>query len=400
MTLGKVSPMFSENIDPLAITKRVYWRPVTTGTALKVGDPVCYCKDEQDYRERTTQPASGGTAYAAGSQNYTGALFIVEEPLIDNIAEFAGIVTKLGDKAGADGDLVEIAKGNSGAVVPANVVLTSTTRGRTILAVMVGTRTLGSPTTDCADFENDSDTDVDEELDSKVVGVAMESITAAGLCWVKLDENAFIYQGGNIGQDFLVGSVADDVTVNKMFLNIAVTAGHCQALHCRTVLTGTGGDANRGVYRFETITRGVPADAKHVFGVNCHLEIGAGTVGGGQMSPLKITLRTKNADPDLSNVGKLCAIHIDWILRQTSSGTLTNPPDGNAGHYACLVYINSDSTGSQPNYFLISEHAATVCQGTDDLVKDATCAKTIKVNIASLDYYIPTYTLTELETST
>jgi len=392
MSFGKVSPLFASASDPLSVEKSVIWRPVTTGTALKVGDPVCYCKDEQDYQERTTNPSSDGATYAAGSQNYTGCLFIVEEPLIDNIAEFAGIVTKLGPLAGADGDTITIAKGNSGAVVPANVVLTSTTRGRTILAVMVGTRTLGSPTTDCADFEDDSDTDTDEALDSKVVGIAMESITAAGLCWVKLDENAFTYQGGNIGQDFLVGSVGDDVTVNKMFLNIAVTAGHCQALHCRTVMTGTGGDANRGVYRFETIFRGEVAANKHVFGVNMHMEIGAGfAASGGHCSPCKITVRTKNANPDLSNMGMLSAIHIDWILRKTTTGVLDNPPS-----FACILYINDDSTGSQPDYFMIAEHHAAVCSEATAVGQGKSAARSIKVSIENIAYWIPTFTAAEL----
>jgi len=284
-----------------------------------------------------------------------------------------------------------------GAVVPANVVLTSTTRGRTILAVMVGTRTLGSPTTDCADFESDSDTDTDEELDSKVVGVAMESITAAGLCWVKLDESAFTYQGGNIGQDFLVGSVADDVTVNKMFLNIAVTAGHCQALHYRTVMTGTGGDAQRGVYRFETIMRGVPAANKQVFGVNIHLEIGANFgASGGSLSPLLITLRTKNADPDLSGVGRLSAIEIQWILRRAASGTLSTAPCEGSARCSSIIYINTDSSGTQPDFFLTASHHEVVCCETTAVGQGKSAARSIKCNIANIAYYIPTFTAAEL----
>jgi len=260
---------------------------------------------------------------------------------------------------------------------------------------MVGTRTLGSPTQDCPDFENESDTDNAGSIDSKVVGIAMESITAAGLCWVKLDENAFIHQGGQIGQDFLVTSVGDDVTVNRMFLKIAVSAGLCQALHCRTVLTGTGYDADRGVYRFEVIARGTPTAGRHIYGLNTHLEIGAGTSQGGQMCPLLITVRTKNVDPDLSGCCNLSAIHIEWILRRTDSGTLSNPPSA-GGHYSELIYVNSDSSGTQPDYFLRSEQAATVCQESKAVNADDVAAKAIKVLIGSYAYWIPTYSEAEL----
>lgn len=394
--MSKLVYMGSGAIDPIAQSKRVFWRPATPGTALRVGDPVCYKLDAVDHKERTVDPVHLGLTrdtYQEGEQEMTGRLFSVEEPLVDNIGAFAGIVKAIGSLAGADGDMIEIWTANSGAVVPANVVLTTTTAGRTLLAVMVGTRTLGSPTTDTADFETDSDTDTDGSLDSKVVGIAMESLTAAGLCWIKLDENAFVHQGGQIGQDFLVTSVADDVTVNKMFLNIAVTAGHCQALHYRTVMTGTGGDANRGVYRFDTIFRGVPADNKHIFGVNCHMEIGAGWgASGGHCSPLKITVRTQNADPDLSGLGVLSAIHIDWILRKTTTTALTNPP-----RISCLIYVNEDGAGSIVDFFMVGERYGSLGIGTDALGGSAhAAARTLKIKASSIALFIPCYTAAEL----
>lgn len=392
--------MSSGAIDPLAVTKRVFWRPYDTTIVLKAGDPVCYRLDAADHKKRIVDPVHLGLTrdtYVEGEQEMTGRLFCVEEPLVDNIDAFAGIVKCLGPEDGADGDFIEIFKANSGAVVPANIVLTSTTAGRTLLAVMVGTRTLGSPTQDCPDFEDESDTDNAGDIDSKVVGVAMETLTAAGLCWVKLDENMFIHQGGQIGQDFLVTSVADDVTVNKMFLKIAVTAGHCQALHYRTVLTGAGGDANRGVYRFETVMRGIPANSKQIFGVNIHLEIGADFgAGGGSLSPLLITLRTKNTNPDLSGVGRLSAIQIEWILRKDTGSELDPAPCAGAARCSSIFYINTDSSGTQPDFFLTASHHSVVCSETTVVGQGKNAARSIKVNIQNIAYWIPTYSATDL----
>ena len=314
---------------------------------------------------------------------------------IDNIHAFAGVIAKGGWVGKTGPQVVDIYVPN-GAIVPVKTVLAATVVGRTILSVVSATQTLGNPTTDAPDFENESDVDTAGQIDSKPVAIAAETITSAGLVLARLDDRLFMHQGGQLDHKFEVGVGAVNTTVNKMFLNFNITAGHCQALHYRSVLSGTGGDGQRGVYRFETVVRGVPADNKHVFGVNCHLELAAGTAEGGQMAALLITLRTKNVDPDLRGVGKLSAIQIEWILRKDTGSELTNPPiDG--GHMSQLIYINSDSTGTQPDFFFLSEHAATVAQGTDAKTS-ATCAKTMKVSIANIDYYIPTYTLAELTT--
>lgn len=405
--MSKIVSMSSGAIDPIAVTKRVFWRPSAVASpevALKVGDPVCYKLDAVDHKERTVDPVHLGLTrdtYAEGEQEMTGRLFSVEEPDVYNCGNFAGIVKSLGSLAGEDGDMVEIFKANSGAVVPANVVLASTTAGRSILAVMAGTRTLGSPTVDTPDYVTYSDGDDDTAtpdwdaglIDSKVVGIAMETLGAAGLCWVKLDENMFQYQGGQMDQEYVVEAVADDVTINKMNVEFNVTAGHCQMLHYRAVLAGTGGDANKGVYRFETFTKGVPADSKLIFGVATYLEIG-GAWGptGGHLSPLKISIRTKNVNPDLSLLGNLSAIHIDWILRKDTTNPLENPPQK-----SCIMYVNSDTTGTEPDFFILSESYGAIAIGTDAKTS-ATCARTMKINANSIDLYIPVYTLAELTT--
>lgn len=328
---------------------------------------------------------------------------------MDNIHEFAGVVTKGGWCGKAGPRVLDIYVPN-GAVVPVLTDLDSTVVGRTILSVVSATQTLGSPTQDTPDFVDYSDgigaDDVSTvwnagQIDSQPVAIAAETITSAGLVLAKLDDRLFMFQGGQYSQEYRVESVADDVTVNKMNIEFNVTAGHCQALHYRAVLAGTGGDAGKGVYRFEAFTKGVPAQGKHTFVVSSHLEIGgAGNAVGGahSMSPLKLTIRTKNVNPDLTNVGILCAIHIDWILRKTTGGVLDYPPNSGArADNMCLIYVNTDATGTQPEVFLRSERAETVCQ-VDVAKTSATCAKTIKVSISNIIYYIPTYTLAELTT--
>ncbi len=120
--MSKIVSMSSGAIDPINRTKRVFWRPDTDTTVLKVGQPVCYnSKAVHDHKERTIDPTHLGLTidtYAEGKQEFTGRLFVVEEPQTDNLHAFAGIVKSLGSKAGADGDMIEIFTPVEGAVVP------------------------------------------------------------------------------------------------------------------------------------------------------------------------------------------------------------------------------------------------------------------------------------------
>lgn len=378
----KITSMSVGAIDPIAVTKRVFWRPTTTGTLLKTGDPVCYRPDLADQKKRTTNPAAGhiggvGTTYAEGSQTATGRLFVVEEPLIDNIDAFAGIVKSLGPKAGADGDFIEIFKANSGAIVPANIASMTTVVNRTILAIKVGTRTLGVPTSDIPNYGRTAGS-----ADSKVVAIAMEVRTTAGLCWVKLDENQFIHQGGNIDYEFAVPAGSGNVTANQVNLKFANTAGQCCALHCRTLLSGTGGNSGRGVYRFEAFVTG--ARGGMTIGLNIMLDINAGGAGN-YFSPLQIGMRSRSSDPDLS-ADHLYAIMIDWNLTDEggASGTMTNPP-----HQSAILYINTDSTGSQPKNFMQVERYVGIgaYTGTSG-VAPAAGDVMIPVSIQNIQYYL------------
>lgn len=121
--MSKISSMSSGAIDPIACSKRVFWRPNTATTVAKVGQPVSYNVDAvADHKERTTDPTHIGLTkdtYAEGSQEFTGRLFCVEEVDIVNAYAFAGIIKSLGPKVGADGDMIEIfVPSDNGMVVP------------------------------------------------------------------------------------------------------------------------------------------------------------------------------------------------------------------------------------------------------------------------------------------
>ncbi len=321
---------------------------------------------------------------------------------IDNIGEFAGVVAGGSPGIGVAGPgVIDIYVAN-GAIVPVKTVLTSTVAGRTILSIVSSTQTLGNPTDDVPDFLTYSDGlgasgEVDWDagtIDSKPVAVAAETISSAGLVLAKLDDKLFMHQGGQFDHLLEVGAGAVDVTVNKAFLRFNNTAGNCQALHYCSELAGTGGAAEKGVYRFETIYTGVPAANKSIYGLFSHVEIGAGWGGSGDhCSPLKLSIRTKNVDPDLSSMAILSAINIDWILRETTTGTLSNPPN-----IGCIMYLNHDSSGTPPDVFIRAEHPDVICQNADGgaMANTATCALFIKITVGSTYYYIPTFTDAEL----
>lgn len=374
--------MSSGAIDPIAVTKRVFYRPSDAGVAivLSPGDAVCYKLDAVDHKERTVDPVHLGLArdtYAEGEQEMTGRLFSVEEPLIDNIDQFAGIVKSLGPKAGADGDMIEIFKANSGAVVPVNLAASITTVvGRTLLAVVVGQRTLGNPISDFPDWSATAGS-----TDSKVVGIAMEVRTTTGKCWVKLDENQFMHQGGQIGQEFQIAIGTTNVAVNKMNLSFLQTDGHCQALHYRGTLSAAGADCNKGMFRFETIVDAVTSLG--VIGLTNRLDITASTPGNTVFFGLKSGVRSRVGDPDLRNctVTPLC---LEYILTKASGGAaLDNPPS-----CGCMIFCNTDTTGSLPDYFLyggvgaLSYTADTT--GTNQ-------AGAIKINVGGAVQYFHTF---------
>jgi len=376
--MAKIVSMSSGAIDPIAVIKRVFWRPATTGTALKAGDPVCYKLDAVDHKERTVDPTHLGLTidtYAEGEQEMTGRLFSVEEPLIDNIDQFAGIVKSLGPKKGLDGDMIEIFKANSGAVVPANLVTSLTTvAGRTILAVMVGTRTLGSPTTDMPSHGVTAGS-----VDSKVVGIAMEARTTAGKCWVKLDENQFTHQGGNIGNEFSVAAGAVDVVVNSVNVEFLTTAESCLS-RMRAKLSGLG-SAHYGVYRYDVI---VAADQiHHTIGHNICMEITEDQTGGLWLSASSVTLRSRSADPDLSAAELITTVIYEWYMTAGASGAGLGDP--------CTLrpWFVFCCDGDLPTHLLYSTSAINFGgHMTTGGIVPAAGDVAIPIRIAATNYYI------------
>ena len=159
-------------------TKRVFFRPATPTDTVRVGDAICYNSDiVGDHKERTSAPSHLGsgsfTTYAEGVQSYTGRLFIAEKPTEGaNLVHLVGIVKSLGEKAGADGDFIEVFQLTEGAIVPvytdANCVI-----NQTVLGVADGAYTLSQDTGDG---------------DPLGIGVAVETIdrSTPGLCWMRM----------------------------------------------------------------------------------------------------------------------------------------------------------------------------------------------------------------------
>ncbi len=292
---------------------------------------------------------------------------------IDNIHAFAGVVAK-GGWVGKTGPRVVDIYVPNGAIVPVLTVLASTTVGRTILSVVSATQTLGNPTTDVPKFGIVAGT-----LDSRPVAIAAETISSAGLVLAKLDDSLFMYQGGQVDQELKVGYAGTvNTAVNKMFLEFTQTSGNCQTLHYRTKLNGVGGYSDRGVYRFETILSQTASGT--VYGVMSHLEF-LTTESGGAYAPLKLSIRSRVVDADLSAMQNLAAINIDFILAAASGNPLSNPPARSS-----IIYVNTESGATQPDYFLTSELLEGV--GGVATAKTGDGDGSIKIRLGGVEYWL------------
>jgi len=209
--MTQVMSMSSGAIDPIAVSKRVFWRPVTSTTILKVGQPVCYSSDSVlDYQERAADPTHLGLTadtYAEGEQEFTGRLLVVEEPLTANLKAFAGVVKSLGPKAGADGDMIEIWIPN-GAVVPCYVAASVTNEVSILGIVNAGVSFISG---------------------GRAVGLAQETIDRSstnGMCWGKINPDMFLYQAATTST-LLTGVVVNtlqhsSINTSGSFCNLMV----------------------------------------------------------------------------------------------------------------------------------------------------------------------------------
>lgn len=211
--MTKIVSMSSGAIDPIAQSKRVFWRPATDTTVLKVGQPVCYHSDSiLDHKDRSIDPVHIGLrrdSYSEGAQDKTARLFCVEEPLEANLNAFAGICKVLGPKAGADGDMIEIWIPN-GSILPCWIDQ-SVTLDETILGIRDGEADVSYPGNGTTN-------------PGKPIGVAKETIDRGtpGLCWVKVDPNMFSFQYGISDTAYL--KVQGSHPVNKQYVEITTTA--------------------------------------------------------------------------------------------------------------------------------------------------------------------------------
>ncbi len=215
--MSKIQLMGSGAYDVYCLTKRVYWRPVTATTVLKVGQPVCYSSDSVlDHKERTADPTHLGLTkdtYAEGEQEFTGRLFIVEEPLTANLMSFAGIVKSLGPEAGADGDFIEIFVPTEGAVVP---VWTDEN-------CAVNTTILGI-----------HNAEVDVSYPGVPIGVAMETKDRSGtdgMVWMKFKN----FMSDNRNAELVIDDEANavDVIVNAINISTNQTSGRFTAFEIK-----------------------------------------------------------------------------------------------------------------------------------------------------------------------
>ena len=238
--MSKIVSMSSGAIDPIAQTKRVFWRPATASTVLKVGQPVCYSSDSVlDHKERTVDPTHLGLTedtYAEGSQEFTARLFVVEEPLTANLKAFAGVVKSLGPKAGADGDMIEIFVPN-GAVVPCYVAA-SVTNEVSILGLVNGTASFVSG--------------------GRAVGLAQETIDRSetnGMCWGKINPDMFLYQAATTST-ILTGAV-----INTLQHTYIATSGSQCNLMVHTTCSGALAAAHNewSVLAYLAVTGGITA---------------------------------------------------------------------------------------------------------------------------------------------
>ncbi len=263
--MSKIQNMGVGAYDVYCETKRVFYRPVTASTEVKVGQPVCYNSDSvTDQKERTAHPNTGHlnggglTAYAEGVQSFTGRLFIVEEPLTANLHAFAGIVKSLGPKLGTDGDMIEIFIPTEGAIVPVisdqNCIL-----DRTIIGIRNSEAATSYP--------------------GRPIGVAMETkdrSSTDGLVWMRFKSFDYgaIKGGGDSASNSLI--VDDEITSNNVVLDQRNYrfdgTGRARALYYVGEIAGLG-NAMWGMWKFRTyVNAALVSSVVHVVTANLHFK--------------------------------------------------------------------------------------------------------------------------------
>jgi len=318
--MAKIVSMSSGAIDPINVTKRVFWRPVTSTTVLKVGQPVCYNSDSvQDHKERTVDPTHLGlsqTTYSEGAQDFTGRLFIVEEPLTANLMSFAGIVKSLGPKAGADGDMIEIFMPVDGAVVPVYTDENCQVN-RTLLGI--------------------HNAEVDVSYPGVPIGVAMETKDRSGtdgVVWMKFKN--FIYDNANatlcVDDEANAANISGIYRINVEFIQ---TSGNCSALYVHAISSAGASSAGYGLAAyFQGDITATPATHCPIVGIWMNLTGGTPTE---YLYPLEVGLYEDGAT--------LTSTSILAVLSLTHQ--VADAPSANS---FCWMYLDENGAETVDNF--------------------------------------------------
>ena len=360
--MSKIVSMSSGAIDPINVTKRVFWRPVTSTTVLKVGQPVCYNSDcVCDHKERTGDPTHLGLTidtYAEGEQEFTGRLFIVEEPLTANLMSFAGICKSLGPKAGADGDMIEIFTPVPGAVVPVytdeNCVM-----DRTILGI--------------------HNAEVDVSYPGVAIGVAKETkdrSSTDGMVWMEFKN----FISDNANATLQVDDEANAVDVNGVYkINVeflqtsgnacalwvqgkssagAVANGYGLAAYFQADITGTVASHVAGVGIWMNVTGGTPAQYLTALQVGLYEDGATMSSTAGRVSVLTLTMQVAD-DVTANSLGWLWleqngaqaadALILSSNLAALPATAFTGSTTINTDSYGIKVYL-ANQPGTQQWY--------------------------------------------------
>ena len=329
--MAKIVSMSSGAIDPIAQSKRVFFRPAAADT-VRVGDLVCYNWDiERDHKERASDPTHLGLrndTYTEGAQDFTGRLFIVEKPTEENIQFFAGVVKALGPKAGADDDMIEIWVPN-GAVLPV-MSDQNCVNGQTIVCVRDAVYEGSFPSND-----------------SRPIGVAMETKDRSsidGLVWTKVDPGMFIWQASN-ADALLIDDETDAWTqVNKIQLEYA----GAQWLEAFTVqldflaaMTGSGIAVNVDLNLYQTAN--AAGDNSKAIQGSVYLQSGF-VATDGSIAALSGKIKDE-ATVDLTGLD-ICCLYLEHYIRAASTST------GNDSMIRC----NATAGTNAPDYLFYGQN--------------------------------------------
>jgi hypothetical protein len=382
MNFGEISMRSLVTEDTLAVVKQVAFRPSTAADTVRVGDLVCYNSDlAADWKEATSNRLTGNlggenaTTYAEGVQAYNARFLVVEKPASTNVHAFAGVVAKLGDKGGADGDLIHIYPLVDGAVVPVMTDL-SVTANDTVLACNMGQYEATNPV-----YGGTTD-------GSRIIGVALETVDRSstdGLVWMRMSTSGLIgIVGGNGG-----------VSANRLGIGVGASSGTLYGDFLSLVSRNTGGYLVGKRLRVEASGAGSAIVAFQVDGIVSN----ASQAGTCQASSTTLTWKSgatsgahqhfvaefkyENQDGTPAN---LSSATLHAVLRLNSNISSTTAPAANT-----VWWISANAEGAdKPDGLLFADGLTDIGAyvSTGDAPALATGDVMIPVRLAGTTYYL------------